>query len=78
MQDQIYDFFCIFFKNFFETFFIIALVMYMNKDLKFNMSRVIQITLVATSVLTMYDYYDKASKNVIRSSLLMSLGNQLY
>lgn len=75
---DVQEFFYLFLRNFFETFFIVALVMFMNKDLKFNMIRVIQITLVATVVLTIYDYYDKASKNVIRSSLLMSLGNQLY
>lgn len=65
-------------QNFIETLFIITIVAYMNSGIKFSVLKVLQISSVASIILTIYDYYDEKSKAVIRSSLLMSLGNQLY
>jgi hypothetical protein len=78
IEKKTFDLFKTWLKNFLETLFIVAVVAYMNTGIKFSVLKVLQITSVASIVLTIYDYYDENSKSIIRSSLLMSLGNQLY
>jgi hypothetical protein len=78
IEKKTFNLFKIWLQNFLETLFIVAIVAYMNTGIKFSRLKVLQITSVASIVLTIYDYYDESSKSIIRSSLLMSLGNQLY
>jgi phosphate starvation-inducible membrane PsiE len=78
VEEKSFDLFKTWLQNFLETLFIVAVVAYMNSGIKFSIRKVLEITTVASIVLTIYDYYDEKSKTIIRSSLLMSLGNQLY